>query len=212
MLKKSVFLSFLIFFNLKIRATAENLIQTSTITYQIKYQDVSFFQKILVIILRFKYDFLSWEELTVKNEVAIDTDAKKMDFYSVSVWPDSQEKEKILQLTADSTSFLKIPEEKELKKEDAINILRLLNFLYNDIEGELKFNADDIFKNGGGSMHCFVSKQKKDGYYTIYIETQNKEEVSAKIQILISADTKYLEKISAKLKIGPTIILTKKPQ
>src|SRR3989338_8655531 len=106
MLKKSVFLSFLIFFNLKIRATAENLIQTSTITYQIEYQDVSFFQKILAVILRFKYDFLSWEELTLRNEMKINAETKNVEFISISAWPDNQEKEKILQLTADSTSFL----------------------------------------------------------------------------------------------------------
>ncbi|MDE2001294.1 MAG: hypothetical protein KGI60_01855 [Patescibacteria group bacterium] len=93
-------------------------------------------------------------------------------------------------------------------------LLDLYNYLYDNRTETLQFDSQNLFDDGGGTMHGKFSK-KTDGDKTIIsVETKNGSgSPNGWVEITMSpGPKKHIEKIVAKIKIGITITLSLRPQ
>lgn len=179
-------------------------------TYEVAFEDLNVMQRALIWTLG-----LNWSEIYIKT-VFESTNKQLQKVVSVSSWSDYEDEPDISQkdfhMENESDSFLDFITKTKFRKEEAARILELFNYLHNESTAEEKFDTSNLFEKGGGSMHCKLTKEIQEGKNIVRVETFNgKGDKNADIEIIVVKNKeKYIEKISARLKIGIKIILTRR--
>ncbi len=178
-------------------------------TYEVSFEDLNFAQRALIFLLG-----LNWSEVYIKTAFEHSPNNQKK-VIAVSAWSDYEEEpdlsQKDFNMENGGDSFLDFVTKTRFKKEEIPRILELFDYLYNDSVAEEKFDTTNLFESGGGSMHCKLTKEIQKDRNIVTIHTFNgKGDKNASIEIVIVKNNNpFIEKISARLKIGIKIILTR---
>jgi hypothetical protein len=179
-------------------------------TYEVTFEDLTLAQRALIFLLG-----LNWSEIYIKTVCEKSAD-NKWTVTSVSSWSDYEDepdkKEKDFNLENSPESFLNFIKLTYFRKDEAARILELFNYLYDESTTEEKFDTTNLFENGSGSMHCKLTKEIQKDKNVVTIQTFNSSgNKNADIEVIVVKNgEKYIEKISARLKIGIKIILTRR--
>lgn len=193
----------------KFRATVETAavqFTTQTAVYSMEMTNVTWYQKAALFILG-----LDWEEITIVTVFAYDPNTATRKLVSVHAWPSdtSGEDQPAFHLDSDpdKKSFMYFLKYTQFRAEEIPKLLDLFLFLHNETEGGMKFDAQNLFEKGDGSMHCELLKRKSGYDYVVDIKTLNASgNQNGKVEVTV--DTKgelFIKKIYAELKVGPKI-------
>jgi hypothetical protein len=179
-------------------------------TYEVSFEDLTLAQRALIFLLG-----LNWSEVYIKTVFEKTGDAQKV--ISVSAWSDYEDEpstsQKDFNMENEAESFLDFVTKTKFQKDEVPRILELFTYLYNESTNEKKFDTSNLFESGGGSMHCQLTKELQKDKNIITIKTFNSRgDNNATIEVVAAKNgERHIEKISARLKIGIKIILTKQP-
>jgi len=179
-------------------------------TYEVSFEDLNLAQRTLIFILG-----LDWSEVYIKTVFQHSANNQKK-VVGVSAWSDYEEEpglaQKDFNMEDGEDSFIDFVTKTKFKKEEVPRILELFNYLYTESTTEEKFSTTNLFEKGGGSMHCKLNKEIQKDRNIVTIHTLNSRgDKNAEIEIIVvkNDNNAYIEKISARLKIGIKIILTR---
>lgn len=184
--------------------------------YEVEYKNFGFWKtvgrKLGAALLG--YDFLDWEEISIKTTVAKSSNNALGKVVSMTMNADYEERiVASLDITGDiPKGFLDITKKQELKPEAVLKFLNTWNYLYDSSQTdfELKVSSVNLLIDNNGYVHCRFTKIKNGDKYIITGKTFKSDGASnADFEIIVStAPTPLLEKVTALLKSGEKIILT----
>lgn len=182
-----------------------------TTCYNLEFQNIKWYQKIVM----FFYG-VNWDELSIRIKYQSQPN-QKIKITSIEAWPNSPEEfqpeDRILVLSSNSNedNFIQFLKYTKFRFEETQKLIELFNFIYDPEQiGERKIETPNLFEKEEGSMYGTFKKMEKDGKPVVEVITYNSSGTeNGYVEITLNPQPElHMEKITGRLKIGITIIAT----